>query len=84
MMRLKDKADLAAPYLGQLLLIQFRQIAPLEPDLAGRRMVEGADDIEQGALPDPDGPTMARDSPAAASMLMPSRTVTGGASWTDW
>src|SRR5512146_2382820 len=54
-MKLKHEADPAVPDLGQVLRRLLRVDLPRERDRAGGRRVEGAEEMEEGALPGPAG-----------------------------
>ena len=52
-MKLKDKADLTVANLGQGILAEGRKVASTIHHLSAGRPIQGPQDMQQGALPDP-------------------------------
>ena len=80
MKRLEHDADAVAPQPRQRILIEGREILPVEHARARRSAARSRPAPSAGStLPEPDGPTTATVSPAAISNEIPRRMLTGPA-----
>ena len=73
-MKLKDKADLPVAKLAQCGLIVERQLLAAKKYFAPRRPVEGAEDMQQGALTDARLANYRQTLPSAKSKLTSRKT----------
>ena len=66
---LKDEADLGAAHLGALGVGELREVYAVDADGAAGGLGEAAQDVERVDFPEPEGPTMATNSPGVMAKL---------------
>lgn len=76
---LEDETDRTSPEVGQLVIAERGGVLAVDLDAAGARRVDAADEVEQGRLAAPEGPTIIEKRWGGMSRLMPFTAFTSTA-----